>query len=139
MEFDAELATTDVLYDLAFLVMDLWARGLRHEANVVVNTYFDHATFDGAIDDEQAFCLLPVLLAVRATVRAHVAAAEHDVDRAHEYLSLALGFTESARPRLVAIGGGSGGGGGRDQVSTLPRQPTPTAAAWPSPPSPTAP
>lgn len=110
LEFDAELATTDVLYDLAFLVMDLWARGLRHEANVVVNTYFDHATFDGAIDDEQAFCLLPVLLAVRATVRAHVAAAEHDVDRAHEYLSLALGFTESARPRLVAIGGGSGTG-----------------------------
>ncbi len=110
LEFDAELATTDVLYDLAFLVMDLWARGLRHEANVVVNTYFDHATFDGFIDDEEAFSLLPVLLAVRATVRAHVAAAEHDVERAHEYLALALGFTDSSLAQLVAIGGGSGTG-----------------------------
>ena len=110
LEFDAELATTDVLYDLAFLVMDLWARGLRHEANVVANTYFDHATFEGSIDDEEAFSLLPVLLAVRATVRAHVAAAEQDVERAHEYLALALGFTDFSLPQLVAIGGGSGTG-----------------------------
>lgn len=110
LEFDAEMATTDVLYDLAFLVMDLWARGLRHEANVVVNTYFDHAVFDARTDDEAAFVLLPVLLAVRATVRAHVAAAEGAVDSAHEYLALALGFTEAVPPRLIAIGGGSGTG-----------------------------
>ena len=110
LEFDAEMATTDVLYDLAFLAMDLWARGLRHEANVVVNTYFDHADVDGRTDEERAFCLLPVMLAVRATVRAHVAAAEGDVTRAHEYFSLARGFTESHTPRLIAIGGGSGTG-----------------------------
>lgn len=110
LEFDAEMATTDVLYDLAFLAMDLWARGLRHEANVVVNTYFDHADVDGRTDDERAFCLLPVMLAVRATVRAHVAAAEGDVVQSREYFSLARRFTESHTPRLIAIGGGSGTG-----------------------------
>ncbi|MGV9669495.1 MULTISPECIES: bifunctional aminoglycoside phosphotransferase/ATP-binding protein [unclassified Gordonia (in: high G+C Gram-positive bacteria)] len=105
LEFDAEMATTDVLYDIGFLVMDLWARGLRHEANVVINAYLDLST-----DDEVGFALLPLILGVRATVRAHVAAAEGAADRANSYLSLALGFTEPVAPRLVAIGGGSGTG-----------------------------
>jgi uncharacterized protein len=29
IEFDEAIATCDVLYDLAFLLMDLWTRGLR--------------------------------------------------------------------------------------------------------------
>src|SRR3546814_19798769 len=29
LEFDPTLATTDVLYDLVVLLMDLWARGLQ--------------------------------------------------------------------------------------------------------------
>ncbi|MBE7192096.1 AAA family ATPase [Gordonia polyisoprenivorans] len=105
LEFDEEMATTDVLYDLAFLLMDLWARDLRHEANVVVNQYLDRSP-----DDEDGFCLLPIMLAVRATVRAHVSAAADAADDATRYLSLALGFTEPVAPRLMAIGGGSGTG-----------------------------
>lgn len=105
LEFDPEMATTDVLYDLGFLVMDLWARGLRHEANIVVNAYLDASP-----DDEDGYCLLPVILGVRATVRAHVCAAEKLGDRAREYLDLALAFTRPESPRLIAIGGGSGTG-----------------------------
>ncbi|MGV9858873.1 bifunctional aminoglycoside phosphotransferase/ATP-binding protein [Gordonia sp. NPDC003425] len=105
LEFDDEMATTDVLYDLAFLVMDLVARDLRHEANVVANAYFDSAA-----TDEDAFCLMPVLLSVRATVRAHVAAAARDREGAHHYLDLALKFTEPVPAQLIAIGGGSGTG-----------------------------
>ncbi|MXP19897.1 AAA family ATPase [Gordonia sp. HNM0687] len=105
LEFDAELATTDVLYDLAFLLMDLWARGLRTEANIVVNSYLDLSP-----DDEDAYRLLPTMLSVRATVRAHVEAAEGHADTARHYLDLALGVLDAVPARLIAFGGGSGTG-----------------------------
>lgn len=105
LEFDADMATTDVLYDVAFLVMDLWARDLRHEANVVVNNYLDLSPAD-----EDGYSLMPIFLSVRATVRAHVAAAEGAVSKAHDYLDLALAVVDPAPARLVAIGGGSGTG-----------------------------
>ena len=41
LEFDERLATIDVLYDLAFLLMDLLKRGLRAFANLVFNRYLD--------------------------------------------------------------------------------------------------
>ena len=39
LEFSEALATIDVLYDLAFLLMDLDARGDRQAANAVLNAY----------------------------------------------------------------------------------------------------
>src|SRR3546814_11919816 len=36
LEFDPTLATTDVLYDLAFLLMDLLARGFQAQANLQI-------------------------------------------------------------------------------------------------------
>ena len=41
IEFNDELACIDVLYDLAFLLMDLWRRRLPRHANVVWNRYLD--------------------------------------------------------------------------------------------------
>lgn len=105
LEFDPDLATSDVLYDLAFVVMDLWARGLRHAANVVANAYLDASP-----DDEAGFALLPMLIGVRATVRAHVLAAAGAADDARGYLDLALAVIEPQPPRLLAIGGASGTG-----------------------------
>src|SRR3546814_14610791 len=70
LEFDAELATTDVLYDLAFLLMDLWQRGLRREANMMFNRYLDHSP-----EDEGAVGLLALFMRVRACIRAPVSAA----------------------------------------------------------------
>ena len=37
VEFNDKIACTDVLYDLAFLLMDLWRRGLPRHANAVWN------------------------------------------------------------------------------------------------------
>src|SRR3546814_19672081 len=39
LEFDPTLATTDVLYDLAFLLIDLWARGFHTPANLLLTRY----------------------------------------------------------------------------------------------------
>jgi aminoglycoside phosphotransferase family enzyme len=39
LEFDEAMATSDVLYDLAFLIMDLWERGFHEAANALFNRY----------------------------------------------------------------------------------------------------
>jgi aminoglycoside phosphotransferase family enzyme len=39
LEFDEVLGTCDVLYDLAFLIMDLRHRDLGRAANMVLNSY----------------------------------------------------------------------------------------------------
>lgn len=113
LEFSVELATIDVLYDLAFLLMDLWYRNLRTEANVVFNRYLDLSPAD-----EPGIGLLPLFLSVRAAIRAHVLAAQSlrvDNDRglaekARTYLDLAVQVLAPVPTRLVAIGGLSGTG-----------------------------
>ncbi|MBZ9798502.1 AAA family ATPase [Mesorhizobium sp. ES1-4] len=113
IEFNDQIATIDVLYDLAFLLMDLWHRGLPQYANLVMNRYLDEA------DDEDGFILLPFFMAVRAAVRAHVTAtqvAEGSANsdkltaEARSYFDLARTFLQETPPRLVAIGGLSGSG-----------------------------
>jgi hypothetical protein len=113
IEFNEQIATTDVLYDLAFLLMDLWHRGFRDLANLVVNRYLDEA------DDEDGFALLPIFMAVRAAVRAHVTAtqvaeasarSEGLVAEARSYFDLARSLLDPGAPRLIAIGGLSGSG-----------------------------
>ncbi len=112
IEFNDRIATVDVLYDLAFLLMDLLHRGLRDLANLTMNRYLDQA------DDEDGFALLPFFMAVRAAVRAHVlgtqlAEGDQDPDSAEEarsYFCLARALLESVSPCLIAIGGLSGSG-----------------------------
>jgi aminoglycoside phosphotransferase family enzyme len=69
IEFSDELACIDVLYDLAFLLMDLVQRGLIDLANVVFNRYLD---LSAEIDGLPA---LSLFMSMRAAVRAHVQAA----------------------------------------------------------------
>lgn len=116
IEFSDRIACIDVLYDLAFLLMDLDRRALRAEANAVLNRYFDLSGEDGL-----ALGLLPQFLSQRAAIRAHVGvaaaaaqtkekAARRQIEAARGYLEAALGYLRPARPRLVAIGGFSGTG-----------------------------
>jgi aminoglycoside phosphotransferase family enzyme/predicted kinase len=113
LEFDEQLATTDILYDIAFLLMDLWDRGLRHEANVVFNRYLDRSAAD-----EDGVALIPLFMAVRASIRAHVLAAQaarepgngQATTRSAEYLDLASTLIRVGPARLIAIGGLSGTG-----------------------------
>lgn len=113
LEFDEDLGTTDLLYDLAFLQMDLCHRDLRAEANLVLNRYLD---FTG---DEDGLPLVPYFMAVRAAVRAHVAATASvdmeegaDAKRAEatSYFDLASALLDETAPRLIAVGGLSGSG-----------------------------
>jgi len=113
IEFSARIATIDVLYDLAFLLMDLWHRNFPDLANLLANRYFDYT------GDDEGFCLLPFFMAIRAAVRAHVTATQaeepgQDFRRlsaeAKSYLELATALLEVTRPHLIAIGGLSGAG-----------------------------
>jgi aminoglycoside phosphotransferase family enzyme/predicted kinase len=115
LEFSEELATIDVTYDLAFLLMDMIERGHPRAAWRCLQAYSE-ATLD---DDGQA--LLPLFLAVRSAIRAKVegfavavaqsaAAAATARDRAQGYLRLAGTALRPPAPRLVAIGGRSGTG-----------------------------
>lgn len=71
IEFNDEIATCDVLYDLAFLLMDLWQRDLRHAANAILNRSL-WASDDAQIEGLKA---LPLFLSLRAGIRAKVEAA----------------------------------------------------------------
>jgi aminoglycoside phosphotransferase family enzyme/predicted kinase len=117
LEFDEELATVDTLYDLAFLLMDLDARGRRDAANVVLNRYLWRS---GEAIDIDGLVAMPLFLAARAAVRAMVlaqrAALRQDATdavtrrRAETYFRSALGYVSPRAPRLLAIGGMSGTG-----------------------------
>lgn len=115
LEFSEELASIDVLYDLAFLLMDLQHRGLDGLSNLAANRYFD------LTDEEDGLAALPLFLSLRAAIRAHVVAtaaaatdgadtAAPQANEARRYLDLALALLASSPPRLVAIGGLSGTG-----------------------------
>lgn len=113
IEFNDRIATVDVLYDLAFLLMDLWHRGFPEFANLVTTRYLDEA------DDEDGFVVLPFFMAVRAAVRAHVTATQIEqaaekawkLEReARSYFDLATTLLENRPSRLIAIGGLSGTG-----------------------------
>ena len=114
LEFSEALASIDILYDLAFLLMDLEHRRLPGLANRVLNRYLDRTA------DDDGLAAMPLFLSLRAGIRAHVTAtalANADRDRKSEmaeetrrYLDLSLEFLEPQPRRLIAIGGLSGSG-----------------------------
>jgi hypothetical protein len=115
LEFNEGLASIDVLYDLAFLIMDLHTRGDGNAANGVLNAYVGAEPTGHEIEGLAA---LPLFLATRAAVRAVVAierakqrpSGDDDIARAHRYLDAANGYLTPPKPVLIAIGGHSGTG-----------------------------
>ena len=131
IEFNDEVACIDVLYDLAFLLMDLLHRELGAHAHAVYNEYVT------ATNDLDGLALLPLFLSARAAVKAKTSAtaARFQSDpadqaalgqAAREYLDLALSLIEPAPARLIAVGGLSGAG-----KSTLARRLAPRLGAAP--------
>jgi aminoglycoside phosphotransferase family enzyme/predicted kinase len=109
IEFNPSLASIDVLYDLAFLLMDLIHRGDATEAAIVFNRYLDVG------NESDGLAAMPLFLALRAWVRAHVTATAArsgagDAAEARRYFDLARAFLKSGNPRLLAVGGLSGTG-----------------------------
>jgi hypothetical protein len=117
IEFSPLIASGDVLYDLAFLLMDLIERGLRPAANVVLNRYL---LATGRAEDFDGLATLPFYLSMRAAIRAKVTAArlrsstadkKDDIAKvARKYVDLARELIEPPPPLLIAVGGLSGTG-----------------------------
>jgi aminoglycoside phosphotransferase family enzyme/predicted kinase len=114
LEFDEDLATVDILYDLAFTLMDLVRHSCVDAANGVLNRYLEIASSDNL----KALGLLPLFMSVRAAVRANVAECRaslvaHDQSASEDsrsYFMLALSLLQPLPPCLVAVGGLSGTG-----------------------------
>ena len=116
IEFDPQVAAGDVLYDLAFLLIDLFGRGLHNAANIVFNRYLTEAKRSENLDGLAA---LPLYLSLRAAIRAKVTAARLQqadtdcqliTDNARGYFRLAAQAIQPATSTLIAIGGLSGTG-----------------------------
>ena len=113
IEFDDAIATCDVLHDLAFLLMDLWTRGLRHHANLLFNRYL--WICDDVEIQLKGISLLPLFLSLRAAIRAMVAilqpgGAKDHASEARHYFEAACALLAPDRLDLIAIGGLSGTG-----------------------------
>ena len=118
IEFNDEIATIDVLFDLSFVLMDLWQRNLKSHANMLFNGYMSHPDTDEHL---QGLSLFPLFLALRAAIRTMVT-----IDRLpfidelsertsalfqiKQYFRLACAWLRPEKPKLVAIGGRSGSG-----------------------------
>lgn len=117
IEFDPAVASGDVLYDLAFVLMDLVGRDLGRAANVLLNRYLIEV---GRVEHLDGLAALPLFLSLRASIRAIVACARLDrpdvkdrtkmEDNARQYFHLAESLVAAPRARLIAVGGLSGTG-----------------------------
>jgi uncharacterized protein len=114
VEFSDEISCVDVLYDLAFLLIDLHQRGLEMLANLLFNRYLD------ATGDEPGLGALPLMLSVRAGTRAYMLAGamrrQDASDRAKHraaavaYITLGSSLLIGGFPRVIAVGGIGGSG-----------------------------
>ena len=113
VEFNETLSCIDLLYDLAFLLIDLHHGGQDLLANVVFNQYLD------AMPGEDDLGLLPLMMSIRAATRAYALAgsSQRRTDRseiarfaasAKSMLERASALLRKTRPQLVAIGGFGG-------------------------------
>lgn len=116
IEFNDTYTNIDVIYDLAFLLMDIQFRGRPDLATMLLNEYLEHT------GDYEGARLLPVYLSMRAFIRGEVQsilAAESGIDsstreaaatEATRYFEHALNALTPAAPRIILIGGVSGSG-----------------------------
>ena len=95
--------------------MDVWLHDLPVQANRMFNEWL------GRSGDIGGLALMPLYLALRAAIRAHVGGSmaesaadavtrEKHLTAARNYVHRALEFLKPAEPRLIAIGGLSGTG-----------------------------
>lgn len=117
LEFNEALATIDVLYDLAFLLMDLEQHGDRPAANVVLNDYCLAAPVGHEIE---GLGCLSLFLACRVAVRTVVAierarqmagsSANREAPSVARLMESANRYLDPPKPALTAVGGLSGTG-----------------------------
>lgn len=116
IEFNEPFRNSDVLYDAAFLLMDLQFRGRRDLANIFLNTYLERT------GDHEGAILLPLHCSMRAYIRAKVTSfllddpnVPDDVKanaqrEASAYYKLAWEYTQPKQGKLIIMSGVSGSG-----------------------------
>ncbi|MEO0687270.1 MAG: AAA family ATPase, partial [Cyanobacteria bacterium J06649_11] len=116
IEFNESFRFVDVMYDIAFTVMDLEARGRKDLANIFLNTYLEQT------GDWEGLQLLPLYLSRQAYVRAKVNSflldeSEVSVDVKEEsrkiaanYYKQAWDYTKLQQGKLFLMSGVSGSG-----------------------------
>jgi hypothetical protein len=113
LEFDPVIASGDLLYDLAFLLMDLVGHGRETAANRLLNGYYAAARRTA---DCEGIAALPFFMSLRAAIRAMTTASRLDIRKqpiarsAQHYFDLAVKLLAPAKPMLLGIGGLSGTG-----------------------------
>jgi len=110
LEFNDLLSDLDVQYDLAFLLMDLDFRGRRDAAVRAHSAYLDAAVRSFGPQVWEGLAAMPLMLSVRAGVRAHVAAHSGDLAQSQAYVEAAIAHLSPPPPVLAAVGGFSGTG-----------------------------
>ena len=119
IEFADHLSRIDVLYDLAFLLMDLEQRGLHGHAQSVIEHYME------TTQDRAGLPALPLLISVRAGTRAYAVAASslrradpHEAaalaKSARDLMALALSLLDERSSRWVSFGAAAAAPGSAD-------------------------
>lgn len=126
IEFSDEIAATDLLYDLAFPLMDLIREDKRDLANRLMNRYLSAARDYGGLRP------MPFFLALRAGIRAMTRALAPDAaertDAIAQHIALADRMLAGRpTPCLIAIGGRSGSGKSTLAMALAPDWPGPGA------------
>ena len=116
IEFNEPFRFVDVIYDVAFTVMDLDARGKPDFGNIFLNSYLEQT------GDWQGVEILPLYLCRQAYVRAKVTSFLLDdpnisttdkqkaMTTAQDYYGLAWQYTQSKQGQIILMAGLSGSG-----------------------------
>ncbi len=116
IEFNEPFRFVDVMYDVAFTVMDLEARQRKDLANVFLNTYAEQT------GDWEGLEVLPLYMSRQAYVRAKVisfllddpavptAVKEESAQTAAAYYTQAWEYTQPRQGQLILMSGVSGSG-----------------------------
>ncbi|MFM7572925.1 MAG: AAA family ATPase, partial [Snowella sp.] len=116
IEFNESFRFVDVMYDIAFTVMDLDAKGRKDLGNIFLNTYLEKT------GDWEGLQVLPFYLCRQAYVRAKVTSlllddpniAESDKENAKQtaknYYHLAWQYTQISLGKMIVMSGLSGSG-----------------------------
>ena len=116
IEFNEPFRFVDVIYDVAFTIMDLDARGRSDLGNIFLNSYLEKT------GDWQGIEVLPLYLCRQAYVRAKVtsfllddadiseAEKEKEIVTAKQYYDLAWQYTQSSTGQIILMAGLSGSG-----------------------------
>lgn len=121
IEYQDEFVISDILYDLSFLIMDLWEKKLRPSANRIFNRYLNGIGWTQNIADLNGLSLLPFYLSMRAGIRVHVegyrfeqsneqSKKDHFATRTAELFKSSQQYLNPPPAQMVAIGGYSGSG-----------------------------